>query len=154
MNNIKDNDIILNEELHQYSLLSRPEISFTSVTTYVEHFFEGFDSLKIAAKLVKTHPKYSNFTVESLIAKWAETADYGTKVHNEIEKWIKEKIEPEDIKALNGRDWIEKYMLRSDLDIHSEVIVYSKELSIAGTIDILARDNSTNEYGIIDWKTS
>lgn len=154
MNNIKDNDIILNEELHQYSLLSRPEISFTSVTTYVEHFFEGFDSLKIAKKLVETHPKYSNFTVESLIAKWAETADYGTKVHNEIEKWIKEKVEPEDVKALNGRDWIEKYMLRSDLDIHSEVIVYSKELSIAGTIDILARDNSTDEYGIIDWKTS
>ena len=154
MNNIKDNDIILNEKLHQYSLLSRPEIAFTSVTAYVEHFFEGFDSLKIATKLVKTHPKYSKFTVKSLIAKWAETANYGTKVHNEIEQWIKEKVEPEEVKALNGRDWIEKYMLRSDLDIHSEVIVYSKELSIAGTIDILARDNSSDEYGIIDWKTS
>ena len=154
MNNIEDNNITLNEELHQYSLIDRPDISFTSVTTYVEHFFEGFDSLKIATKLVKSHPKYSKYTVESLIAKWAETANYGTRVHNEIEKWLKEKIEPEDIKALNGRDWIEKYRARSDMNVHSEVIVYSTELSIAGTVDILAKDNSTDEYGIIDWKTS
>ena len=44
--------------------------------------------------------------------------------------------------------------MRADIDIFSEVIVYSTELSIAGTVDILARDNTTNEYGIIDWKTS
>ena len=36
----------------------------------------------------------------------------------------------------------------------SEVIIYSKELKIAGTIDILAKDNNTGEYIIIDWKTS
>jgi len=154
MNHILDNDIVLNEELHEYRLIDRPEASFTSVTTYVEHFFEGFDALKIATKLVNNHPKYSDHTVESLMAEWKATADYGTRVHHEIEKWIKERIEPEDKKAINGRDWLAQYELRSDMDVLSEVIVYSTELSIAGTVDILAKDNATGEYDIIDWKTS
>ena len=154
MNEILDNNISLDEELHKYNLVNRPEISFTSVTTYVEYFFEGFDAKKIATKLVRSHPKYSNHTVESLMRKWTETADYGTKVHNEIEQWFKKDREPKDIKAKNGRDWLERYRVRADMDIFSEVIVYSTELSIAGTIDILARDNTTDEYGIIDWKTS
>ena len=154
MNHILDNDIVLNEELHEYRLIERPEASFTSVTTYVEHFFEGFDALKIATKLVNNHPKYSDHTVESLMAEWEATADYGTRVHHEIEKWIKERIEPEDKKAIHGRDWLAQYELRSDMDVLSEVIVYSTELSIAGTVDILAKDNATGEYDIIDWKTS
>ena len=154
MNHILDNNIILNEELHEYRLMDRPEASFTSVTTYVEHFFEGFDALKIATKLVKNHPRYSDHTVESLMAKWNATAEYGTKVHHEIEKWIKEGIEPEDKKAIQGRNWLAQYELRSDMDVLSEVIVYSTELSIAGTVDILAKDNATGEYDIIDWKTS
>ena len=154
MNHILDNGIVLNEELHEYRLIDRPEASFTSVTTYVEHFFEGFDALKIATKLVNNHPKYSDHTVESLMAEWKATADYGTRVHHEIEKWIKERIEPEDKKAIHGRDWLAQYELRSDMDVLSEVIVYSTELSIAGTVDILAKDNATGEYDIIDWKTS
>ena len=154
MNHILDNDIVLNEELHEYRLIDRPEASFTSVTTYVEHFFEGFDALKIATKLVNNHPKYSDHTIESLMAEWKATADYGTRVHHEIEKWIKERIEPEDKKAIHGRDWLAQYELRSDMDVLSEVIVYSTELSIAGTVDILAKDNATGEYDIIDWKTS
>ncbi|MDP6170318.1 MAG: hypothetical protein QF780_09945, partial [Candidatus Marinimicrobia bacterium] len=64
MNHILDNDIVLNEELHEYRLIDRPEASFTSVTTYVEHFFEGFDALKIATKLVNNHPRYSDHTIE------------------------------------------------------------------------------------------
>ena len=59
-----------------------------------------------------------------------------------------------DIKAINGKDWLNNYKLKSDIDILSEVIVYSTELSIAGTVDILAKDNSTGLYEIIDWKTS
>ena len=50
-------------------------------------FFEGFDAKKIATKLVN-HPKYSN-TVES---DKSGQADYGTKVHNEINNGSK-KIE-------------------------------------------------------------
>ena len=154
MNNILDNNVVLNKDIHEYKLLTQPDMVFTSVTTYVEHFFEGFDSQKIATKLINNYPKYAGYTVESLIAEWDSAADYGTTVHNEIENWIKNGIEPEEQKAKNGKNWLENYQLKSNIDILSEIIVYSAELKIAGTVDILAKDNNTGQYELIDWKTS
>ena len=63
MNNILDNNVVLNKDTHEYKLLTQPDMVFTSVTTYVEHFFEGFDSLKIATKLINNYPKYAGYTV-------------------------------------------------------------------------------------------
>ena len=154
MNNILDNNVVLNKDTHEYKLLTQLDIVFTSVTTYVEHFFEGFDSLKIATKLINNYPKYAGYTVESLIAEWDSAADYGTTVHDEIENWIKNGIEPEEQKAKNGKNWLENYQLKSNIDILSEIIVYSTELKIAGTVDILAKDHATGWYELIDWKTS
>ena len=154
MNNILDNNIILNKDTHEYKLLTQLDMVFTSVTTYVEHFFEGFDSQKIATKLINNYPKYAGYTVESLIAEWDSAADYGTTVHDEIENWIKNGIEPKEQKAKNGKNWLENYQLKSNIDILSEIIVYSTELKIAGTVDILAKDNNTGQYELIDWKTS
>ena len=154
MNNIRNRNIALIEETHEYTLSTQPNHIFTSVTTFIEQFFEGFDAQKVAKKLINKYPKYAGRTVESLIADWNAAADHGTKVHHEIEQWIKDGIDPIDIKAINGKDWLNDYKLKSDIDILSEVIVYSTELSIAGTVDILAKDNSTGLYEIIDWKTS
>ena len=154
MNKIINNDISLIEETHEYRLSTHPDHTFTSVTTFIEQFFEGFDAPKVANKLINNYPKYAGRTVESLIADWDAAADHGTKVHHEIEQWVKDGIDPVDSKAINGKDWLHGYSLKSDIDILSEVIVYSTELSIAGTVDILAKDNSTGWYEIIDWKTS
>ena len=154
MNNIFDNNIVLQSEAHEYKLKNQPDFKFTSVTTFVDYFFEGFDPKKVAKKLINNYPKYAERTVESLIADWNAAADHGTRVHHEIERWIKDGIEPIDVKAINGKDWLNDYRLKSDIDVFSETIVYSKDISIAGTIDVLARDNKTGYYEIIDWKTS
>ena len=154
MNNVLDNNIFLQKETHEYKLTDQPDLAFTSVTTFIDYFFEGFDAKKVATKLINNYPKYSGRAVESLIADWDAAADHGTKVHQEIEQWVKDGINPIDIKAINGKDWLSDYKLKSDIDILSEVILYSTELSIAGTVDILAKDNSTGLYEIIDWKTS
>jgi len=154
LNNILDNNIILNKDMHEYKLIGESEFAFTSVTTYIGKFFEKFDSIKIATNLTKNHPKYSNYTIESLLAEWKEAADYGTKVHNEIENWVKNGIEPKELKSINGKNWLKNYQSKSSMDIFSEIIIYSKELRIAGTIDILAKDNQSDEYVLIDWKTS
>ena len=71
-------------------------------------------------------------------------------VHDEIENWIKNRAEPKDLKSINGKNWLQKYQTKSGIEFLSEVIIYSKELKIAGTIDILAKDNNTGEYIIID----
>ena len=154
MKNIIDKNIVINKDKHEYRLLLQPDMTFTSVTTFVEQFFEGFNAVKVAKKLIRKYHKYKNRTVESLVEEWKSSAEYGTKVHQEIEKWILDGIEPKDIKAINGKKWLENYKLKSDIEIYPEVIIYSTELTIAGTIDIIAKDNNTGSYELIDWKTS
>ena len=154
MNLLSDKNIVLDKAVHEYSLQTQPDLVFTSVTTFIDGFFESFDSEKIAAKLVKTHPRYADRTVESLIAEWDAAGQHGTDVHEEIENWIKNGVEPGKTKAAAGVSWLKNYQKKSDIQVLSEVIIYSTELKMAGTVDVLALDKTTGNYEIIDWKTS
>ena len=154
MNNLLDPNISLHTESHVYSLSNRSDIAFTSVTTFVDQFFEKFDAEKIANKLVNTHPKYLGRTVSSLLGDWEKARQHGTNVHQEIEDWIKKDIEPIEAQSISGVGWIRDYKKLNNIELFSEVIVYSIELGIAGTIDLLAFNKSTNQYEIVDWKTS
>ena len=154
MNILSDNNIVLDKVVHEYSLRTQPDLVFTSVTTFIDGFFESFDSEKLAAKLVTTHPRYADHTVESLIAEWDAAGQHGTDVHEEIENWIKNGVEPGKAKAAAGVSWLKNYQKKSDIQVLSEVIIYSTELKMAGTVDVLALDKTTGNYEIIDWKTS
>jgi len=154
MNQIIDSKISLIEETHQYVLETNPELDFQSVTMVVGSFFEPFDAVKIATNLCDTHPKYRDRRPEQLIHEWKMSSDHGTQVHREIELAIKEKREPSEPKAVSALEWLDKYCMKTDIDIFTEVIVYSEELKIAGSIDILAYHKPTDVYEIIDWKTS
>ena len=154
MNLLSDKNIVLDKAVHEYSLQTQPDLVFTSVTTFIDEFFESFDSEKIAAKLVKTHPRYADRTIESLIAEWDAAGQHGTDVHEEIENWIKNGVEPGKAKAASGVSWLKNYQKKSDIQVLSEVIIYSTELKMAGTVDVLALDKTTGNYEIIDWKTS
>ena len=151
---IVDNQISLIEETHQYVLETYPGMNFQSVTTVVGSFFEPFDAKKIATNLCDTHPKYKNIKPEQLIHEWQAASNHGSKVHKEIELSIKENLTPSEPKATAALKWLDKYCKKSDIDIFTEIIVYSKKLKIAGTIDILAYDKTDDVYEIIDWKTS
>ena len=154
MNIINNNDIRLDLDKHEYSLLDDSAISFTSVTTFVNSFFEPFDELKVSNYLVNNVPKYFAETPESLIEKWNLARKHGTDVHLEIENWIKDGTPPKDQKSIAAKKWIEGYVARPNIETFPEVIVYSKELCIAGTMDILMVNKDSEEHVIIDWKTS
>ena len=154
MNKINNNDITLEIDKHEYKLLDQPDFSFTSVTTFVGSFFEPFDEIKIANHLVNNVPKYFGETPESIMKQWQVAREYGTEVHLEIENWIKDGTDPKDIKSIVAAKWIGAYISKPNIETFPEVIVYSKELGIAGTIDILMMDKKTGEYVLIDWKTS
>jgi len=154
MKQIIDSKISLIEETHQYVLETNPELDFQSVTTVVGSFFEPFDAVKIATNLCDTHPKYRYKRPEQLINEWKMASDYGTQVHKEIEQCIREKRESSEPKAASALEWLDKYYINTDVDILTEVIVYSEELEIAGSIDILAYHKDKDVYEIIDWKTS
>jgi len=154
MRNIIDENITLEEPGHKYVLKTDPSIDFYSVTQVIGNYFEPFDKQAIAEKLVSTNPKYMDTTAEALIAKWDAARDHGIKVHSEIELCLNQIIMPDEGRVRDAIEWMEKYRMKSEIDIYAEIKVYSKELKIAGSIDVLAHDRRTDMYEIIDWKTS
>ena len=149
-----DSKIFLDEENHKYNFLDDENIQFTSVTECISEYFEKFDKIKIATKLVKTHPKYMDMSIEELIAEWDLAAKNGTDIHKEIEDYIKESKKPKKNKSIVAINWLDKHLMNSKYELFSEVIAYSLELKIAGTVDLLLYDKINEVYTILDWKTN
>lgn len=147
-----DNDIHLFEDEHKYQLRSNPSITFNSVTELISKYFEPFNKDSVASKLINTHPKYFGMTKVELIKQWDERRDHGSKIHKEIEDFIKSGKVATEQKSLDAIDWLERNSLEKELQ--SEAIIFSKELKIAGSIDVLIHDKKNNSYVILDWKTS
>ena len=154
MNKLFDTNITLDRDNHVYQLSTNPKIEFTSVTTFIGQFFEKFEAKKIATRLVKSSPKYMGMTVEDVLQLWKDAADHGTVVHEQIENYILNQSPLTEPKAIHGVNWLKKFRMKSNFDIYTEVIIYSEELQICGTIDLLLFDKNRNEYIIMDWKTS
>ena len=154
LNTLSDPQFTLDKETHTYSHKDYPDAEFQSVTSVVDDHFEIFDAPRIAENLVTNNPRYSGMTVEELMGKWNETSRLGTRIHEEIEIFIYEGKTPSEPKAKIGLNWLEQFKMKSDFEIFSEVMVYSMELKIAGTIDILAHDLKTGSYEVIDWKST
>lgn len=154
MNNLLNNNIFLEKENHIYKLDDSPGLEFTSVTAFVSEFFEKFDAPLVARKLTATHPKYKHMSVEELLAQWKKKSEYGTLVHEEIEFYINDKISPKDDRSTRAIRWLNGYVMQSKYNLFSEKIIYSEELKLAGTIDLLLHNNNSDSYTIIDWKTS
>ena len=152
--------ISLEEESHTYSLLNS-DIEFRSVTEFIHTFFKPFDEQKIAKKLTKTNLKYKGISVDQLINSWHKRRERGTIVHNQIENFINSDCEINDteftnldLKAIQGINFIKKKCIKETNVLASEVIIYSEELKLAGTIDLIIFNKEKNHISIIDWKTN
>ena len=154
MNSLFTNNISLDHGTHTYQLLDDPEFRFASVTEFIHEFFRKFDQEKTAKKLISEHPKYIDRTVDDVIKEWRKGAERGTIVHNELELFIKEGIEPKNELANVGARWLKTKQENPDNTFYSEVIVYSKELGVAGTIDVLVYNKKQDTYHLVDWKTN
>lgn len=154
MDQLFNNDIVLLEPEHRYALKSNPEIEFTSVTSLTSKYFEPFNKLEVAKRLVETNVKYIGMTVDQLIAQWDESRDFGTLVHNNIESYINSESFESISEVTHAIKWMKKFKNLSEFIFYPEVKIFSKELKIAGTIDVLAHDTTNNTFIIVDWKTS
>lgn len=152
--------ISLDEESHTYTLLNST-IEFKSVTEFIHTFFKPFDEKKIAKKLTQTNLKYKGMSVEELIGSWNKRRDRGTIVHKQIEDYINSNFiisELEfnnlDPKTQQGINFIKKKCLKKTNKLFSEVMIYSEELKLAGTIDLIVYNEEKNHISLIDWKTN
>lgn len=147
-------DITLEKVHHEYTLKSNPGMSFYSCSDLVSDQFRPFEAEKIARFLVYKTRKYANYTVESLLAEWKAAKDEGSRVHEELDDYIRHGISVSATKAIPGMEWMDDMSSDFGDTVYSEVIVYSEELKLAGTIDMLIHNSSTNECILFDWKTS
>lgn len=153
MHNIFRDNIRLNEADHRYFLVDDPDADFVSCTTFIEYFFKKFDAIGIANKLTSTHPNYMGMPPQELVKTWESSSLIGTQVHKEIDDHIKFGTYPLHSKSKLGVDWFRSLDF-DRYEIFSETMIYSKEINIAGTVDLVLRDKETDTIDIYDWKTS
>ena len=146
--------ISLEEETHTYSL-QNSDIEFQSVTEFIHTFFREFDEVKIANKLTSSHPKYVGLDPKELIKIWNGNRDRGTKVHKQIEDFIlKKDSDIYDPKSQQAIQFLIKKFIKNSNILLPELIIYSKELKLAGTIDLVIYNKLTDQISLIDWKTN
>jgi len=117
---------------------------------------KGTPRAVIAKQLIKFSQKYGHREVDELLEEWNQSGVLGTAVHKELEDYILSlrKTPITMSKARAGKVWIDKMFPNERFDWYPEVILYSKELSIAGTIDLLLIDKTDGTVYIFDWKTN
>lgn len=126
-------------------------IEYLSITKFLKRFKPEFPKALLAEKCsVK-----EGLSPAEVIYKWdlngEVSANYGTSIHKGIEYWIRFGVMPKVphvVKAIEA--FAEKYK-REELE--PEVIVYSKELKLAGTIDQIRRIKK-GTVQILDVKTN
>jgi len=153
MNTLNSNDIQFIEDGHKYLLKSNPDVEFTSCTTFIDYFFEKFDRIGIANNLTATNDKYIGMTPQELVNIWDGQTNRGSQVHKEIEDYLKLGKKPKDIKSKQAIKWINN-IDRDRYEIISEAVIYSEEIKIAGTVDLIMIDKRTKMIDLYDWKTT
>ena len=158
------NQILLDEASHTYTLQGS-NIEFKSVTEFISLFFQPFNEKKIAEKLTRLE-KYRGQNVTDILQNWEQRRKRGTIVHQEIESSIlslnklnnlsykTDDFQDLDAKSKQGLLFLEKCNIYKNNIIFPEVKIYSKELQLAGTIDLMIYNKPKNCISLIDWKTN
>lgn len=139
--------------------------AYRGVTTTIKSFFPKFDEQAVAAKVSKK----TGQSITEILAAWAKKRDdaslFGKKIHLTVELYlggasfkdacIKAEIstERELSHAKAARKYIDELLGRYDF-VASEMIVFSKKLNLAGTIDAVFRSKQNGKIALFDWKTN
>ena len=176
----RDENIQFQEKGHKYTILSEPDVNYTSVTTWNHTHFEQFDPDKIIDTMMKSKGwkeghKYWGLTKEQIKNQWNTNRDSvsgaGTNLHFEIECFLNN-----DILCPNytNKELYENYMINnktthelrplewqyfikfigdySDLKpFRTEWLIYDEDVKISGSIDMVY-ENSDGTLSIYDWK--
>lgn len=140
----------LDKKTHVYSLNGS---NYVSVTTFIKSYFEQFDAKKISKYVaLARRNKGEKVTATQVRKEWKQTATDGTKVHQQIEDFIRKQKEPTLCKAQSG-----VLFLKENVGIGAkqipECIIWSDKYGIAGTSDLVVVDDD-GHVSIYDWKTN
>jgi ATP-dependent exoDNAse (exonuclease V) beta subunit len=180
---IRDSNLVFDEPTHKYTILTDPNSTYTSVTTWNHTHFPQFDADKIISSMMKSKSwnsqnKYWELSPDQIKAQWSQNAKMassaGTSIHFDIEcfmnqplnplepynhKRLLEKYENQIVKPISNdsKEW--HYFLNFIKDFQdftpfrTEWMIYHEELKLAGSIDMVY-ENEDGTLSIYDWKRS
>ena len=149
--------IVFNEDEHTY-FIEETGRKLTGVTTFNKQFFPEFDLEYWSYKKAMQW----GVTQESVKAKWKAKADYATSnghlVHQYAEFCLTgERPLPDPNSERTERlfrrvDESILMLLRYFFFVDAEKIVFSPELGLSGTIDLVMQNKKTKGIALLDWK--
>ncbi len=151
----EDNHTYIIDQAYKYKLLE-------SATTFISKFFPKFETDNVAKKCAGKG-KYKGMTVDEIKQAWADEAlrgsTEGTNTHMFAECLSNGDLnalpEPQSERESKLFDQVAVAILMLEekfIFIEAEKIVFSPELGLAGTIDLLMFDPAKNHLIILDWK--
>lgn len=137
-------------ETHQYTNIDGEIVP--SVTSYIKQYCKPFDADYWAQKKADEE----GISKEEMLQKWVDKRDLGTAIHESLSDYIKSKGSTELHENITDwiKDQLDNLIQDDNLTLYSEQIIYSRELNLAGTVDLIIKDNQLNQYMIIDFKTN
>ena len=152
----RSNEIVFEEEGHKYYLADDPKFKFKFSGSKIAKIIFGdtFDAELISNKLCSGNPKYLGWSARNLRDHWNHSAIMGTVVHQEIENYLLDVgtlIEP---KAYVLKEFLDGLMANEDLELFPELVIFNKEKSFSGMVDLVVLNKKTNKISIYDWKTN
>jgi hypothetical protein len=146
---------------------------YTSVTTFLGTFMEPFDADRIA-KIKAINARRNGIKGQGVRywkGQWKEAAEHGTRTHNLLEGFVKRSFdipfdsevtetEERDVhKYRQGEQWLNHYFkCVGEPIVFPELIVYDKDMQLAGQIDLLVERNEEKGvgrvYDLVDYKTN
>lgn len=162
--------ITFDEAKHVYYDSFNPLETYVSATQFIHSFSQPFDKLSVSEYIAKR----DGLTQGEVLRRWERKAniacEFGHKVHETVENFIKNKITLDDIfylkfdlnpdmtsslrnVARTALNYVLKIQKNFDI-LGVEKIVFDKSSHIAGTIDLLTQHKQTKDIYIFDWKTN
>ena len=153
----RDDQVFLEEETHTYFINGKS--GYLSVTTFVKSLYEEFNSDLIIKNMMKSknwiNSKYFGMEPDDIKKLWNDkgnlAAREGTKLHLDIEKYYNfVKYENDSREFKHFLKFTEKFCHL--IPLRTEKIIYSRDLKLAGSIDMLFLNPKDNTIQIYDWK--
>jgi very-short-patch-repair endonuclease len=146
----RDSKIDFYPESHLYTIDNVP---CQSVTKIISNYFPVFDSIQKSKNLSRNNPLYG-LNPNEIVKIWNERSELaknaGKKLHESIENFYLG-LSVDKTKEFT---FFEKFSEdhKQLVPFRTEWRIYDEEHNIAGTVDLIAKNNS--EYEIYDWKRS
>lgn len=144
----RSKNIIFKEDQHQYFV---NDVLFESVTTFIGRFHEPFNAEAISDKIADG----DKFVKAKLLKEWAESGPAGTKIHEQLETYIKTNKVPKKASQqfIAGVNFLKDMAKKGWVPLHIELVMYCELMQLAGTADLILINVKTGKMIIADWKT-